>query len=610
MEGEVITQENLIAIYNICKKRLTISQEDFLNNPKYEKVRELTLRRYDALNNFVSSIMNTRRFEILKENVCVEFGYDNFTDDNIYAYFVDRINEIMKMYGEVELNALYAYCLKDKKLRSKEIKNCELIKKDSKRVKLNGLYDYLIKDTNINKNIFLNLNDDYYEFERNLLLTIDNNLDRMRECIAKLDDDVKGKFINDIKTKYHLVEVNGHYVCRYLFDNFRMVKVLRNNVGYRRLVPNNFMDIFKCSLNVNNVKLAFDYIKKDDSKLIKEAYLELKDNDYFRRLVNYPKDNLGITFSIIKLLGNSLIEVNELNKYLGFMRRISLSKYVLMDNYTKKNYMKNALVLYKKKVLRGTRESAIKFIENISLFNNLRKEEKNIIVSNYKRFIEEIFNLAYQACDDLDFVLIEELVDYVANKVIEIIMIESQDEALSVNRIEFIKGDHSDAKSYVENYDLFVAKEETKKVTDKYDAMLKEQEENTLRLRDLTTAFHKNLDDIFTKYNELERDRYIAEIINKDEVQREERMKVWKEQLLEKYREKHSDNSYEFFSALYDLLAIYERKTGRKYDPIRCLFSFQDVYNFYYMSEDERIKYENDLVIRENFIGNERKNIS
>ena len=305
MKNDILTEENLIAIYNICKKRLTISQEDFLNNSKYEKVRETTLKRYEALNKFISNIMNTRRFEILKENVCVEFGYDNFTDDNIYAYFVDRIHELKKMYGDVEVNTLYGYCLKDKKLRIKEIKNCELIKKDSKRIKLNGLYDYLIKDLDINKTRFLDLTDNYYEFERTLLLTIDNNLDRLRSNISKLDDEVKGKFINDIKTKYHLVEVNGHYVCRYLFDNFRMVKVLRNNVGYKRLLPNNFMDIFKCSLNVNNVKLAYTIISKDESKLIKEAYLELKDNEQFRRLVNFPKDNLGITFSIIKLLGNS-----------------------------------------------------------------------------------------------------------------------------------------------------------------------------------------------------------------------------------------------------------------------------------------------------------------
>lgn len=601
MEHGVITQENLIAIYNICKKRLTISQDDFLNNPKYEKIKETTLKRYDAVNKFISSIMNTRRFEIFKENVCVEFGKDNFTDENIYAYFVDRIEELKKMYGDVELNTLYGYCLKDKKLRIKEIKNCELIKKDSKRVKLNGLYDYLIKDSNINKERFLNLNDPYYEFERVLLLTLDNNLDRMRDSIAKLDDEVKGKFINDIKNKYHLVEVNGHYVCRYLFDNFRIVKVLRNNVGYRRLLPNNFMDIFKCSLNVNNVKLAFDYVCREDSKLIKDAYIELKDNKYFRDLVNFPKDNLGITFSIIKLLGNSLIEVNELNNYLGFMRRISLSKYVLMDKYTKKNYMKNALTFYKKKILRGTRESAIKFIENISIYDNLRKEEKVIITSNYKRFIDEIFNLAIATCYDLDFNLIEELVKYVSVKVIEIIMIESQDEALSVNRVEFVKGDHEDAKSYVESYKLFVAKEETKKVTDKYDSMLKEQEENTLRLRDLTTAFHKDLDEIFTKYNEVERDRYIAELTNSDEIQREERMKVWKEQLLAQYRNKHSDNSYEFFSALYDLLAIYERKTGRKYDPKRCLFSFDDVYRFYYLDDEQRNQYEKELIIDENF---------
>ena len=60
--------------------------------------------------------------------------------------------------------------------------------------------------------------------------------------------------------------------------------------------------------------------------------------------------------------------------------------------------------------------------------------------------------------------------------------------------------------------------------------MLKEQEENTLRLRDLTTAFHRDLDDIFTRYNEVERDRYIAEIMNSEESEREERMKVWKEQ--------------------------------------------------------------------------------
>ena len=55
--------------------------------------------------------------------------------------------------------------------------------------------------------------------------------------------------------------------------------------------------------------------------------------------------------------------------------------------------MKNALTFYKKKILRGTRESAIKFIENISIYDNLRKEEKVIITSNYKRFIDEIFNL-------------------------------------------------------------------------------------------------------------------------------------------------------------------------------------------------------------------------
>lgn len=600
MEHEVITQENLIAIYNICKKRLTISQEDFLNNPKYEKIKETTLKRYNALNTFISSIMNTRRFEILKENVCVAFGEENFTDDNIYAYFVDRIQELKKMYGDVELNTLYAYCLKDKKLRVKEIKNCELIKKDSKRVKLNGLYDYLIKDSDINKNRFLDLNDNYYEFERILLLTIDDNLDRMRDCIAKLDDEVKVKFIRDIKVKYHLAEVNGHYVCRYLFDNFRMVKVLRNNVGYRRLVPDNFMDIFKCSLNVNNVKLAFDYIVKDNSKLIKESYEDLKNNDHFRKLVNFPKDNLGITFSIIKLLGSSLVEVNELNNYLGFMKRISLSKYFLMDKHSKKQYMRNALVLYKKKLLRGTKTDAIKFIENISIYDNLRTEEKIIITSNYKRFIEEIFNLAYDACEELEFTLIEELVKYVSIKVVEIIMIESQDEVLSVNRLEFVKGNYENANSYINNYSLFVAKEETKKVTDKYDKMLKEQEENTLRLRDLTTAFHKNLDDIFTKYNEVERDRYIADIISGEETQREQRMKVWKEQLLEQYRNKHSDNSYEFFSALYDLLAIYERKTSRKYDPKRCLFSFEDVYRFYYLDDEERIKYENELIINEN----------
>ena len=602
MENEVITQENLIAIYNICKKRLTISQEDFLNNPKYEKIKKITLKRYGALNTFVSNIMNTRRFEILKENVCVEFGKDNFTDDNIYAYFVDRIHEIMNMYGKVEINNLYAYCLKDKKLRSKEIRNCELIKRDSKRVKLNGLYEYLIKDSDINKNRFLDLNDSFYEFERVLLLTIDDNLDTMRNAISKLDDEVKEKFINDIKTKYHLSEVNGHYVCRYLFDNFRMVKLLRNNVSYRRLVPNNFMDIFKCSLNVKNVSLAYNIIRKDESKVIRDTYLEIKDNLEFRKLVNFPKDNLGITFSIIKLLGNNLNEVNELNNYLGFMRRISLSKYVLMDKYTKKSYLMNALLLYKKKVLRGTRESAIKFIENIEIFNNLRTEEKQIILTNYKRFIEEIFNLAYATCDDLDFVSLEELIKYVACKVIEIIMIESQDESLSVNRVEFIKGDHEDAKFYVNNYNLFVAKEETKKVTDKYDEMLKVQEENTLRLRDLTTAFHKNLDDIFTKYNDLEKDRYIAEITSNVDYEREARMKIWKEKLLEEYRKRHNDNSYEFFSALYDLLAVYERKTGRKYDPKSCLFSFIDVYNFYYLSDEERTKYENELIINENFI--------
>ena len=78
-------------------------------------------------------------------------------------------------------------------------------------------------------------------------------------------------------------------------------------------------------------------------------------------------------------------------------------------------------------------------------------------------------------------------------------------------------------------------------------------------------------------------------------------MKAWKEQLLAQYRNKHSDNSYEFFSALYDLLAIYERKTGRKYDPKRCLFSFDDVYRFYYLDDEQRNQYEKELVIDENF---------
>ena len=50
-------------------------------------------------------------------------------------------------------------------------------------------------------------------------------------------------------------------------------------------------------------------------------------------------------------------------------------------------------------------------------------------------------------------------------------------------------------------------------------------------------------------------------------------------------------------ASVYDLLALYERKTGRKYDPKHCLFSFEDVYNYYYMSEEERKVYEEELII-------------
>ena len=554
MKQEEITEEDLISIYNICKKRLTISLEDFLNNPKCEKIRKITIRRYDSLNNFISSIINTKSFDIFKENVMVEFGKDNFTDENIYAYFVDRINELDEIYGEIELNYLYTYCLKDKKFRSIEIRNRKLIKKDEKRIKLNGLYDYLLKDTDINKKRFLNLNDEYFEFERTLLLTIDSNIDGLKNLISKLDDDVKEKFINAIKSKYHLVEVNGYYVCKYLFDNFRMVKLLKDTVGYKRLNSDNFMDIFKCSLNVNNVTLAFKYVIRDDSKIIKDTYLELKDNESFKILVNMLKDNLGIKFSIIKILGKNLEEVNDLNKYLGFMNKITLSKYILMTEEVKKKYLREALLLYKKKILRGTKIGCIEFLNRIPMFCNLKKEDKDILLNNYKTFIEEIFNLSYDVCFDLEFKLVDDLILYVSNKVIEIAIMEAKGETLETNRLEFIKN-----------------------------------------------TYKNDFDKTSLIYNNLDSDKYIVENVSKDEKDRDARIRDWKEQLLLQYKLKHNDNSYEFFGAVYDLLALYERKTGKKYDPKYCLFSFHDVYSYYLMSDEEKRIFEDELIIEENF---------
>ena len=546
MEKEAITQEELIAIYNICKKRLTISLEDFLNNSKYEEIKNLTVKRYNSLDQFIKSL-NAENFGIFKENVCVEFGNDNFTDENIYAYYVDRIQEMLKMYKEVELNKLYVYCLKDKKLRNLEIKNSELINKDNKKVKLNGLYDYLLKETSINKDKFLKLNDEEYEFERELILTIDSNINNVKEFIIKLDEIPRTKFMNSIKEKYHLTEVNGYYVCRYLFDNFRMIKLLDKNVGYKRLKPNDFMDIFKCSLNVKNVTTAFKYAKQANSKLIKNVYLELKDNEYFKELTNLPKDNLGITFTAIKVLGKGLEEVESLNKYLGFMNKITLSKYVLTSSDVKKQYLKEAVLFYKKKVLKGTNDGIIKFINNIGLFTKLSKEDKNIILNNYKEFVEEVFDLAYEAAEDLDYRLIDDLIYYVSNKLIQYRVFASKGKLLNVNKLDFIK-----CNDY-------------------------------LLMNNSNNHCHKLEEIQFNNKLDLE-DKVIKE---------------WKEQLLLQYKTKHNDNSYEFFSALYDLLSLYERKTGKKYDPRRCLFSYEDVYNYYYMSDEERRIYENELIIEE-----------
>ena len=74
--------------------------------------------------------------------------------------------------------------------------------------------------------------------------------------------------------------------------------------------------------------------------------------------------------------------------------------------------------------------------------------------------------------------MVDDLVDYVSDKVIRIIMVEVQDGALEVNRLEFIKGDTKDADFYIDNYDLFVSREETKKITEQYDDMLKIKEDN------------------------------------------------------------------------------------------------------------------------------------
>ena len=204
----------------------------------------------------------------------------------------------------------------------------------------------------------------------------------------------------------------------------------------------------------------------------------------------------------------------------------------------------------------------------IYLFEDLRKEEKDLIINNYRNFLEEVFNLAYEVCYYLDFKLISDLIYYVSNKVIQIIMIEAQDETLEVDKIEFLKSEYEDAMFYVNNYYNF-----------------RENVESNFFVNDLKESFHVNLDDIFTKCNELDRQKYVNDILNLDDNGREERIKEWKEQLLRQYKDKHSDNSYEFFGALYDLLGLYERKTGKQYDPAHCLFSFEDVYNYYYLSD-------------------------
>ena len=229
------------------------------------------------------------------------------------------------------------------------------------------------------------------------------------------------------------------------------------------------------------------------------------------------------------------------------MNKITLSKYVLTSSDVKKQYLKEAVLFYKKKVLKGTNDGIIKFINNIGLFTKLSKEDQNIILNNYKEFVEEVFDLAYEASEDLDYRLIDDLIYYVSNKLIQYRVFASKGKLLNVDKLDFIK-----CNDYL---------------------LMNNSNNHCHRLEEI--QFNNKLD--------LE-DKVIKE---------------WKEQLLLQYKTKHNDNSYEFFSALYDLLSLYERKTGKKYDPRRCLFSYEDVYNYYYMSDEERRIYENELIIEE-----------
>lgn len=400
-----LSVEELRDIYNVCKKRLFVTEEEFVNSPDYVELRNSTIKQYKIFSDFLNLTDGTRDSYKFRNNVIECFGPENFSSENIFAFFFDRGKEFNRYYPSGSLDNFFDYCLLNREDRMKKIEARKIELYKEKKSILEQLYDYLLADSDIDREKFLDLNNHLFDDERDALLTINSNMDMLTSFFSKIDSKTYNRIFNEVKKSCSSDVVRGKDLALYLFKCFRNVIKLKQIFGYDKLHADEIIDIIRSSLHADKIKSACSYTDFNDASDIIAAYNTLSYESVDGSLYCIGDKSDGLTVNSICLLGKDLDKLKVLNSYKGFFDKVEFHQYVLMTEDDKKDLVISTLYSYRKKLVKGSSKKKEKFFSSISGFGNLGFTDRNRILKNANEYINELFDIivfAIASSDDVD----------------------------------------------------------------------------------------------------------------------------------------------------------------------------------------------------------------